>query len=146
MPAETKESLQDRVERLERDLEHLTTGAGLLGIKACCWCKKFFRTSDPGALFDAATPVCYGCIAEWWRNQCNELNVSQREIIERALKIWLLRYHHAEVVKNPEKLPKDPPPQLQVVVSCNECHATGYVNGARCGLCDGRGAVWIVVR
>jgi hypothetical protein len=28
------------------------------------------------------------------------------------------------VVKNPEKPPKDPPPQLRIVVSCSECKAT----------------------
>jgi len=146
MPEETNQELYDRVARLERDLERLTTGVSLLGIKSCSWCKKFLRSSDPATLFDPGTPVCYGCLLEWWHHQCNQLSVKEREVIERALKTWLLRYHQAEVVKNPQKLPKDPPPQLQIVVSCNECHATGYVAGNRCGYCDGRGTVWIVVR
>jgi hypothetical protein len=146
MPEETNQELYDRVARLERDLERLTTGVRLLGIKSCSWCSKFLRSSDPATLFDTGTPVCYSCVLEWWHHQCNQLTVQERENIERALKIWLLRYHHAEVIKNPQKLPKEPPPHLQIVVSCNECHATGYVAGTRCGYCDGRGTVWIVVR
>lgn len=146
MPEETNQALCDRVARLERDFERLTTAVGQLGIKACSRCKRFLRTSDPATLFDHGTPVCYGCVLEWWRHQCTQLSVKEREITERALKIWLLRYHHAEVIKNPQKLPKDPPAQLQLVVSCNECLAAGYVDGARCGFCDGRGTVWIVVR
>ncbi len=132
--------------RLERDLERLTTGVRLLGIKSCSWCNKYFRCSDSVTLFDPGTPVCYSCVLEWWHHQCNQLSVQERENIERALKIWLLRYHHAEVIKNPQKMPKDPPPQLPIVVSCNECHASGFVANTRCGYCDGRGTVWIVVR
>lgn len=146
MPEQTNQELSDRVARLERDLERLTSGVRLLGIKSCCWCNKFLRSSDPATLFDPGTPVCYNCVLEWWHHQCNQLNVQERENIERALKIWLLRYHHAEVIKTPRKLPKDPAPQVQIVVSCNECHATGYGAGTRCGYCDGRGTVWIVVR
>lgn len=53
--------------------------------------------------------------------QCNQLSVNEREIIERQLKTWLLMYHHAEVVRGPEKLPKDPPPQPRIVVSRLPC-------------------------
>jgi hypothetical protein len=143
MPDDSAQTLNDRLARLECDLEHLTAGVGLLGIKPCSWCKRFLRASDPAALFDHGSPVCYRCIPEWWPHQCGQLSVKEREIAEHELKIWLVSYHHADVVKNPDKLPKDP--QLQIVVSCYECHAAGYLAGVRCRFCDGRGTVWIVV-
>ena len=146
MPDEPTRPLYDRLERLEHELERLTAAVGRLGIKPCSWCKKFLRSSEPATFFSRDTPVCYQCVPEWWRYQCNQLSVHEREIIERQLKTWLLRYRHAEVVRGPEKLPKDPPPHLRIVVSCNECQATGYLNKVRCGFCDGRGTVWIVVR
>ena len=45
----------DRDERLasiERSLEHLKAGLGLLGVKPCSGCGVYYRRSDPGALFD----------------------------------------------------------------------------------------------
>jgi len=138
--------LNDRLAGLERDLERLTTGVSLLGIKPCCWCKKFFRTSEPGALFEAGAVVCYGCIHDWWTHQSTELSLKQRELFEYELKNWLVRCHHGEVIKNPDKLLKDPPAKLQIVVSCYECGATGNLSTERCRFCDGRGTVWVVVR
>ena len=146
MPDDPNQALNDRLAALQSDLERLTTGVALLGIKPCSWCKKFFRNSDPGALFDAGGTVCYGCIPEWWLRQSSELSLKQRELIEYELKNWLVRCHHAEVIKAPEKLPKDPLAKLQIVVSCYECSATGNLSGTRCRFCDGRGTVWIVVR
>ncbi len=68
MPEQTNQELYDRVTRLERDLERLTTGVRLLGIKSCSWCNKYFRSSDSVTLFDPATPVCYSCVLEWWHH------------------------------------------------------------------------------
>ena|ERR1022692_276097 len=94
MPDEPPQPLYDRLERLEHELERLTAAVGLLGIKPCSWCKKFLRSSDPATFFSRDTPVCYECVPEWWHYQCNQLSVNEREIIERQLKIWLLRYRH----------------------------------------------------
>jgi len=97
-------------------------------------------------LFEAGPVVCYGCIPDWWHHQSSEMNLKQRELLEYELKNWLVRCHHAEIIKNPEKVPKDPPPKLQIVVSCYECGASGNLGGERCHFCDGRGTVWAVVR
>jgi len=146
MPDDPTQALHDRLTELESHLQRLTTGMALLGIKPCCWCKKFFRSSDPGALFEAGATVCYTCISEWWHHESTQSSLKQREFIEYELKNWLVRCHHAEVFKSPDKLPKDPAPKLQMVVSCYECGTTGAVGGERCRFCDGRGTVWIVVR
>jgi len=146
MPDDPTQTLTDRLSSLERDLERLTTGIALLGIKPCSACKKFFRISEPGVLFDAGIPVCYGCIPDWWPQMSADLSTKRREIIEFELKNWLIHYHHAEVFRSPEKLPKDPPPRLQLVVSCHECNASGALDGTRCRFCDGRGTLWIAVR
>jgi len=60
-------------------------------------------------LFEAGPVVCYGCIPDWWHHQSSEMNLKQRELLEYELKNWLVRCHHAEIIKNPEKVPKDPP-------------------------------------
>ena len=146
MPDETNQVLTDRLAALQSDLERLTTGVALLGIKACSQCKKFFRATEPGVLFEAGVVVCYGCIQDWWNQQSSHLALKQRELLEYELKNWLVRCHHAEVIKNPEKVPKDPPAKLQVIVSCYECGASGTLTGERCRFCDGRGTVWVVVR
>ena len=145
MPDDLTQALTDRLAGLERELERLTTGIALLGIKPCVWCRKFFRNSDPGILFEAGPTVCYGCIPEWWHHQSDELTTKQRETVEFELKNWLVRAHHAEVVKSPDKLSKDPVPKLQIVVSCYECGASGNLHDERCRFCDGRGTVWVVV-
>jgi hypothetical protein len=146
MPDDPTQSLDDRVAQLQRDLEHLTTGVALLGIKRCCWCKRFLRTADPGLLFDAGPAVCFACIPAWWPSHSSELTLKQREVLEYELKNWLVRCHHAEVIRSLEKLPKDPAPRLQIVVSCYECNASGNISGERCRFCDGCGTLWIVVR
>ena len=146
MPDDPNQVLHDRLAELTSHLERLTTGVSLLGIKPCVWCKKFFRSSDPGVLFEAGTTVCYTCIPEWWQHQSGEVSLKQKEFIEYELKNWLVRCHHAEVFKSPEKLPKEPPPKLQMVISCYECGASGNLNGENCRFCEGRGTVWAVVR
>lgn len=146
MSDDPNQALHGRLDELERYLERLTTGVALLGIKACVWCKKFFRNSDPATLFEVGTTVCYSCVAEWWQSQSIDLSAKQREVVEYELKNWLIRCHHAEVFKSPEKVPKDPSPKLELVVSCYECGASGASGGERCRFCDGRGTIWIVVR
>jgi hypothetical protein len=146
MPDDPNQALHDRLAGVQQDLERLTSGLALLGIKPCGSCKKFFRTSEPGAVFESSVVVCYGCIPDWWNQQSGEMNLKQRELLEYDLKNWLVRCHHAEVLKNPEKLPKDPPPKIQIAISCHECGASGNLDGERCRFCEGRGTVWIVVR
>jgi len=146
MPDDPTQDLHNRIGELERDLQHLTTGVALLGIKRCNWCKKFSRTSDSGLLFDSGATVCFACIPEWWPQYSNEVAPKQREIVEFELKNWLIRSHHAEVVRDPAKLPKDASPRLQIVVSCHECNGTGNAAGERCRFCDGQGSIWILVR
>jgi hypothetical protein len=146
MADDSTQVLNNRIADLERDLEHLTTGVALLGIKRCFWCKKFYRTSEAGLLFDSGATVCFNCIPAWWPQYSTEVTDKQREIVEFELKNWLIRCHHAEAVRNPEKLPKDPPPRLQIVVSCYECKGTGDNAGERCRFCDGRGSIWVLVQ
>jgi len=145
MSDDPTQPLHNRIAELERDLLDLTTGVALLGIKRCSWCKKFSRTSDNGMLFDSGATVCFGCIPAWWPQYSTEVTDKQRQILEFELKNWLVRCHHAEVVRNPEKLPKDASPRLQIAVSCYECNGTGTSAGERCRFCDGRGSIWILV-
>lgn len=144
MADESTQLLQDRLVKLERDLDHLARGVGLLGIKPCCWCGKFFRSIEPATLFDHGAPVCFRCIPDWWHRQSGLLGVKEREIAEHAMKMWLIGYHHADVIKRQEDVPKNP--QLELVVGCYECHASGYLHDVRCRFCDGRGTVWVVVK
>jgi hypothetical protein len=38
--------LEEVLARQQLDLERLKDALGLLGVSACCWCKKFLRRSD----------------------------------------------------------------------------------------------------
>ena len=49
--------LSERLASLERGLEHLKAGLGLLLIKPCSWCGIYYRCSDLGALFDCGELV-----------------------------------------------------------------------------------------
>jgi hypothetical protein len=111
--------------RLEVDLERLKDAFGLLGVSACSWCKKFFRRSDPGALFDAGELVCYGCIREWWPQHSAQLSAKERETLEGKLVFWLRDFHHAETFKDPAKLPESSLQELHIVANCLECRGTG---------------------
>jgi hypothetical protein len=132
--------------RLEVDLERLKEAFGLLGVSACSWCNKFLRRSDPGALFDAGELVCYGCIREWWPHRCAELSNKDRENLEGKLVFWLRDHHHAEMFKDPAKLPESSLQELNIVATCMECHGTGKSLGQdHCRYCEDRGTVWVVV-
>jgi len=131
--------------RLERDVNDLIGALALLGVKRCGHCKQFFRSSDPGALFDCGELVCFGCIREWWSSYSGKLHVTSRDEIERKLSAWLRKYHQAEIVK--EGSDKQlPPGDFQIVTTCSECRGSGkLLEGQRCRFCNGLGTVWIVV-
>ena len=94
-----EDSLFATLARVERDLSDLIEGLALLGVKRCSQCRKFFRSADPGALFDYGQLVCYGCIPDRWSSMSMQLNVSDRERTEGKLASWLRKHHQAEVVK-----------------------------------------------
>src|SRR5580658_8595018 len=134
------------VARHELDLDRLKDALGLLGVNACSWCSKFFRRSDPGTLFDAGELICYGCIHEWWPQRCAQLGSKERENLEGKLVFWLRDHHHAELFKDPAKLPEPSLQELHIVANCLECRGTGKLLGdERCRYCEGRGTVWVIV-
>ena len=146
MPDKPESGAEEVLARLELDLQRLRDAFSLLGISACSWCKKFFRRTDPGALFDAGELVCYGCIHEWWPQRCINLSTKERENLEGKLVFWLRDYHHAELFKDPAKLPESSLQELHIVATCLECRGTGKLLGQeRCRYCDGRGTVWVIV-
>jgi hypothetical protein len=139
-------SLDEILARQQLDLERLKDALGLLGVSACSWCKKFLRRSDPGALFDGGEPICYGCIREWWPQRSAQLGSKERENLEGKLVFWLRDFHHAELFKDPAKLPEPSLQELHIVANCLECRGTGKLMGdERCRYCDGRGTVWVIV-
>lgn len=140
------QQLDETLARIERNLAQIKEGLGLLGIKACSQCKRFFRSSEAGTLFDAGELVCFSCIREWWPNYSVHLSVKDREELESKLAYWLREFHHAEVIKDAAKLPEASKQELQIVATCLECHGSGLLMGnERCRYCDARGTVWIVV-
>ncbi|MGA8272070.1 MAG: hypothetical protein WB919_10980, partial [Candidatus Sulfotelmatobacter sp.] len=110
------------------------------------WCKKFVRRSDAGALFDAGELICYGCIAEWWQQRRERLRGKDRENVEGKLVFWLCDHHHAELFKDPAKLPESSQQELNIVANCLECRGTGKSLGQEhCRYCEDRGTVWVIV-
>ncbi len=55
--------------RVEHDLKDVIGALALLGVKRCSQCKQFFRSADPGALFDYGQFVCYTCVPDWWPSE-----------------------------------------------------------------------------
>src|SRR5689334_4434969 len=100
MSESSERRIHEILRRIERDVENLREGMGLLGVKPCSWCKRFFRLSEPGTLFDCGELVCYDCIREWWPHRSAELSAKEREGIERKLVRWLLNHHGAEVMRH----------------------------------------------
>jgi len=145
-PPVSDSRVEELVERHEFELDRLKEAFGLLGINACSCCKKFFRRTDPGALFDGGELVCYSCIREWWPERCAQLSAKDRETIEGKLVFWLRDYHHAELFKDPAKLPESSQQELHLVANCLECRGTGKSMGQEhCRYCEGRGTVWVIV-
>jgi hypothetical protein len=138
--------LEEVLARQQLDLDRLRDALGLLGVSDCSWCKKFLRRSDAGALFDAGELICFGCIHEWWPQRSVQLSTKERETLESKLVFWLRDFHHAELFKDPAKLPESSLQELHIVANCLECHGTGKLMGQeRCRYCDGRGTVWVIV-
>ena len=146
MAEKTGSQVEETIAQHELDHGRLKDALALLGVNACSWCKKFLRRSDPGALFDAGELVCYGCISGWWAHRCTELSSKDREILEGKLVYWLRGSHHAELFKDPAKLPESSLQELNLVATCLECRGTGSSLGEeRCRYCAGRGTVWVIV-
>ena len=132
------------LERLERDLGLVRRALTLLGLRRCSQCGEFYRGSEAGALFDGGELICRDCVEEWWPQHREELKVRDREVVERRLVNWLVSYHGGKVLQRPEQ-DVGKSETFRLTMSCVRCDGLGYVGGERCGSCDGRGAVWVVV-
>jgi hypothetical protein len=147
MADKPKPTIDEILARQQFDLDRLKDAFGLLGISACSWCKKFYRRTDPGALFDAGGQlVCYADIHEWWPQRCAQMSSKDRETLEGKLVFWLRDYHQAETYKDSAKLPDSSLQELHIVANCLECHGTGKSLGQdHCRFCEDRGTVWVIV-
>ena len=147
MPDESDPSVEGILSRHELQLNRLKDAFGLLGVSPCSRCEKFVRRSDPGALLETAgEAICYSCIREWWPQRSAQLGTKEREDLEGKLVFWLREHHHAELFKDPAKLPESSLQELHIVANCLECHGTGKLLGQeRCRYCEGRGTVWVIV-
>lgn len=101
MSDNSEKSLEERLASVERSLQHIKDGFGLLGLKPCSWCGVLYRRSDASALFHYDEFVCFNCIPHWWSHRCPDLSVSERQKAERELRQWLVSHHHAEVILRP---------------------------------------------
>lgn len=140
-------TIDDVLARQQSELDRLKEAFELLGVNACHWCHKYYRRSEPGALFDAGGKlVCYACISKWWPECCAQLTTKDREDLEGRLVFWLKATHNAEVFKDPAKLPDSSLQELHLVAQCLECRGTGKSLGEdTCRFCAGRGTVWVIV-
>jgi hypothetical protein len=144
--SESNARVEGTLAHYQLEIDRLKNALTLLGVNACSWCKKFFRSTDPGALFDAGELICYGCILDWWAQKSAQLSSKDRENLEGKLVFWLRDYHHAETFKDPAKLPESSLQELNIVATCLECHGTGKsLGGEHCRFCEDRGTVWVVV-
>ena len=140
-------SLDERLTRIERELERQRIALGLLGIKPCSRCGIFYQRSDPRTLFSCGELVCFNCIQQWWLDRCPKLNPNDRPRIEGELCRWLLNHHQAELIRRFDDLPSPEQLRIKVVVGCETCSSEGKTHsGRKCNQCDGRGTVWVVVR
>jgi hypothetical protein len=130
---------------LAREIANLKQGLGLLGVKPCSVCGRFFLGSDPGSFFSACgDSVCYGCLPGWWPQSCQRLSAGERETLEYKLKDWLIHFHGGKTYRELKELPAPELQNVHVVVSCKECHGSGVMGGERCRHCAGNGTVWVV--
>jgi hypothetical protein len=75
------------------------------------------------------------------------LTADDRRKAERELRRWLMSHHNAEVIGRPEDLPAPERLLMKLITGCEECESSGKTyTGRRCSRCDGRGAIWLVVR
>jgi hypothetical protein len=140
-------SLFENLSRVEHDLNDLIGALALLGVKRCSQCRQFFRSAEPGALFDYGQLVCYKCVPDWWPSCSGRLGVTDRERAEGKLASWLRKYHRAEVVKEtPGNVPDTSNVEFQMIAKCLECSGSGkLMEGERCRFCNGAGTVRIMV-
>ncbi len=139
-------SLFEVVSRIENDLNDLIGGLALLGVKRCSRCTQFFRSAEPGALFDCGQIVCYKCVPDWWSSSSARMQIADREQTEGKLALWLRKYHRGEVVKEISAKGANPNIAFQMVAKCLECAGSGkLMEGERCRFCNGGGTVRIVV-
>lgn len=144
MPNESERSLEERLTRIERELERQKTGLGLLGIKPCSRCGIFYLQR---ALFSYGELVCFNCIQQWWLDHCPQFNPNDRLRAENELCRWLLNHHQAELISRLNDLPSPEQLRIKLVVGCESCHNKGKTHsGRKCNQCDGRGTLWVVVR
>jgi hypothetical protein len=141
-------SLFESVSRVERDVDDFIGALALLGVKRCSQCRQFFRSAEPGALFDSGQIVCYKCIPDWWSSVSTQMGVTDRERIEGKPASWLRKYHGAEVVKETlDKVPDTGNIEFQLIARCLECAGSGkLMEVERCRFCNGAGTVRIVVQ
>jgi hypothetical protein len=139
--------LFETLARFGQDLDDLIGALALLGVRRCSQCKQFFRSADPGALFDCGQLICYGCVPDWWHSLSAPNTVVDRARIEGKLASWLRKYHRAEVVKGaPDKTRDATDAEFQIVAKCLECGGSGkLMEGERCRFCNGFGTVRVVV-
>jgi hypothetical protein len=148
MSENTDARIEELLSRQQIDLDRMKDALSLLGVTPCSSCKKFYRRSDPGALFDAGGGdlICYPDIHVWWPQRSAQLSTKDRETLEGKLIFWLRDYHQAETFKDPAKLPDSSLQDLHIVATCLECHGTGKSLGQdHCRFCEDRGTVWVIV-
>jgi len=130
--------------RLERELEIVSQALSLLGLRRCSQCGRFYRASDAGALFDGGQLICRDCVEQWWPHRLEELRVREREVVERRLVNWLVSYHGGKVLQRPAP-DAEKSAAFRITTNCVRCDGLGAFGGERCGSCEGRGTVWVVV-
>ena len=146
MPETVDPLLRETLSRQQAEIDRMKDALALLGVAQCSWCKKYYRRSEPGAMFDGGELVCYGCIPQWWPQRREQLSGKDRDDVEGKLVFWLRQFHKAESFKDPDKLPESSQQELSLEAKCLECRGTGTSGGdERCRFCEGRGLVWIVV-
>jgi len=131
--------------RLEHEVANLKQAIGLLGVKPCVVCGKFYLCSNPGNLFTAGDEsVCYTCLSGWWLDRCHSLSISDRESIEHNLGRWLVAHHGAKVYRELSELPSEEHQDVRLIVTCYECKGSGKMGGDRCRHCLGNRNVCVV--
>lgn len=132
---------------VERNLNDLVQGLSLLGVKRCSHCKRFFRASAPGVLFETrGNVVCFECIPAWWPLREEQLSCEERQRAEGDLVFWWRGFHNARSYNDSNKPAEDQAVKFERVASCLECHGSGRCLGDKpCRYCCGPGSVRIVL-
>lgn len=140
----TAEDAQD-LACLARELDGIRDALKLLGLKQCCWCRKYYLCPDGRNLLNAGQLVCYRCESSWWEQRSPKLSIEERKTAEHQLLRWLVTYHGAKIIRRLSQMPPAEEIALKMVVGCEQCNGTGQSGTTRCNNCDGRGSEWIVV-